>query len=103
MLIEQMDNDIDISPELTDRARQTQTGSLAGQSGLRASVDPALDAESNPDMVRAPKRLCRTSVRNVLLPTAAITLRSRRAERLWRQKRKKVLHRAARGVGGDVS
>jgi hypothetical protein len=38
MLIEQVDNDINIPPDLTDRVRQTQTGSLAGQSGLRASV-----------------------------------------------------------------
>jgi hypothetical protein len=51
-------------------------------------------------MVRAPKRLRRIAVRNASLPTAAVALRSWRAERLGRQKREKALRRAAGGVGG---
>jgi len=51
-------------------------------------------------MVRAPKRLRRIAVRNASLPTAAVALRSRRAERLARRKREKVLRRAAGGVEG---
>jgi hypothetical protein len=51
-------------------------------------------------MARAPKRLCRIAMRNASLPTAAVALRSRPAERLARQKREKALRRAAGGVGG---
>jgi len=51
-------------------------------------------------MVLAPKRLRRIAVRNASLPTAAVALRSRRAERLAQRKREKVLRRAARGVEG---
>src|SRR5216684_2201265 len=83
------------SPDRGKHKRARSPGSRG--SGPPSPVDPALNAEFNPDMVRAPKRLRRTSVRNISLPTAAVALRSRRAERLWRQKRKKVLRRAARG------
>jgi len=51
-------------------------------------------------MARAPKRLRRIAVRNASLPTAAVALRSRPAERLERRKREKALRRAAGGVGG---
>ena len=47
---------------------------------------PARDIEFEPepdlDMVRAPKRLRRLAVRNASFPTAAVAVRSRRAERL---------------------
>lgn len=51
-------------------------------------------------MSRAPKRLRRIAVRSASLPTAAIALRSRRAERLARRKREKALHKTPSGVGG---
>ena len=66
-------------------------------SGPPSPVDPAVDAESDPDMVRAPKRLRPIAVRNASLPTAAVALRSQRAERLAQRKREKVLRRAAAG------
>ena len=72
------------------------TCSIRG-SGLRppSPVDPAVDAEFNPNMVRVPKRLRRIAVNNASLPTAAATLRRRRAERLRWRKREKALRRAA--------
>jgi len=51
-------------------------------------------------MVRVPKQLSRISVRNASLSTAAVALRSRRAERFARRKREKALRRAGGGVGG---
>jgi hypothetical protein len=52
-------------------------------------------------MVRTPNRLRRIAVRNALLPTAVVALRSRRAEQLGgRRKREKALRRAACGRGG---
>jgi hypothetical protein len=79
---------------------ETQMGSLARRSVLRAPgpVDPAVDGEFDPDMVRAPKRLRHIAVRDASLPTAAVASRSRRAERLAQRKREKVLRRAASGV-----
>ena len=50
---------------------------------------PARDIEfepEHPDMVRAPKRLRRLAVRNASFPTAAVAVRSWRAERLARRK-----------------
>jgi hypothetical protein len=44
-----------------------------------------------------PKRLRRIAVRNASLPTAAVPLRSRRAEWLAQRKREKVLRRDAAG------
>jgi hypothetical protein len=49
---------------------------------------------------RVPKRVRRIAVRSASLPTAAVALRSRRAERLAKRKREKVLRKAAAGVGG---
>ncbi len=104
-----MSNDVDIPPDLTwpDRPSATflRKRKRARSPGARGSgppepVDPAVDAESDPDMVRAPKRLRRIAVRNASLPTAAVALRSRRAERLARRKREKVLRRATGGVEG---
>jgi hypothetical protein len=51
-------------------------------------------------MARAPKRLCRIALRDASLPTAAVALHSRRAERLGRKKLEKALRRAAGGIGG---
>jgi len=50
-------------------------------------------------MVRDPKQLCRISVRNASLSTAAVALRSRRVERFARRKGEKALRRAAGGIG----
>jgi hypothetical protein len=79
MLIEQMDNDVDIPPDLTDRVRLRKckrSRSPGGRgSAPQSPVDPAVDAEFDPDMVRAPKQLHRIAVRNALLPTAAVALR----------------------------
>jgi hypothetical protein len=50
----------------------------AQASGPLSPVDPAVDAEFDPDMVRAPKRLRRIAVRNASLLTAAVALCSRR-------------------------
>ncbi len=84
MLIEQMDNDVDMPPNLTDRARlylhkRKRARSPGGRgSGPPSPVDPAVDAEFDHDMVRAPKGLRRIAVGNASLPTAAVALRSRR-------------------------
>ncbi len=51
-------------------------------------------------MTRVPKRLRRIAVRSASLPTAAVAVRSRRAERQARRKRERVLlHKAFGGVG----
>jgi hypothetical protein len=52
-------------------------------------------------MRRVPKRLRRIAVRSASLPTAAVAVRSRRAERLARRKRERtlLLHKASGGVG----
>jgi hypothetical protein len=87
-----MDNDVDIPPDLTDRARhyhkRKRARSPGGQgSGLPEPVDLAVDADFDPDMVRAPKRLRRIAVGNASLPTAAVALRSRCREEASRQLR----------------
>ena len=67
MLIERMDNDVDLPPDLTDRARLTSanTNANANELARRAlrcegppePTDPAVDTELDPDMMRSPKRL----------------------------------------------
>jgi len=47
-------------------------------SGPPSPVDPAVNAEFDPDMVRPPKRLRRIAVGNASPPTAAVALRSQR-------------------------
>jgi hypothetical protein len=80
-MIEQMDNDVDIPPGLTDRAatylyKCKRARSPGGRgSGPPSAIDPTVDAEFDPDMVR-----------NASLPTVAVALRSRRAEWLTQRK-----------------
>jgi hypothetical protein len=82
-MIEQMDNDVDMPPDLTDRARlyhkRKRARSLGGLgSGPPEPVDPAVDAEFDPDMVRPPKGLRHIAMGNASLLTAAVALRSLR-------------------------
>jgi hypothetical protein len=79
------------------RIRKRDRSPGGGGSGTPEPVDPAVDAEFNPDMVRAPKRLRRTSVRNASLPTAPVALCSRHAERLGPRRRCAELPAASRG------
>jgi hypothetical protein len=63
-----------------------------------------LEPDVDPDMVRAPKRLRRLAVRNASFPTAAVAVRSRRAERLARRKsERRVLHKTKGGGGMEVN
>jgi hypothetical protein len=84
------------------RKRKRARSPGARSSGPREPADSAawVDAEFDTAMVCAPKRLRRIAVRNASLPTAAVALRSRRAERLGRRKREKALRRAAGRVEG---
>ena len=84
------------------RKRKRARSPSAPGSGPSDPAGPGVDADAefNSDMSRAPKRLRRIAVRSASLPTAAIALRSRRAERLARRKREKVLRKATGGVGG---
>ncbi len=84
------------------RKRKRARSPGARGSGPREPADSAawVDAEFDPAMACAPKRLRRIAVRNASLPTAAVALCSRRVERLRRRKREKALRRAAGGVGG---
>jgi hypothetical protein len=106
-----MDSDVDIPSDLTcltDRARlylhkRKRARSPGGRgSGPPDPVDPAVDAEFDPDMVRARKRLRRILVRNASVPTVAVALRSRRAERLAWRKRKGAAQ-SCRPRRGDAS
>jgi hypothetical protein len=85
---------------LRERKRARSPG--ARSSGPREHADSAarVDAEFDTAMVHAPKRLRLIAVRNASLPTAAVALRSRCAERLGRRRREKTLRRAACGRGG---
>jgi hypothetical protein len=58
-----------------------------GGLGTLEPVDPIVNAEFNPDMVRTPKQLRRTFVHNASLPTAPVTLCSQHVEWLRRQNR----------------
>jgi hypothetical protein len=84
------------------RKRKRARSPGAQNSGPREPADSAarVNAEFDPAMVRAPKWLHLIAVRNASLPTTAVALRSRRAERLGRRKREKALRRAACGRGG---
>ena len=58
------------------------------------------ETEFNTDLTRVPKRLRRIAVRSASLPTAAVAVRNRRAERQARRKRERMLlHDASGGVG----
>jgi hypothetical protein len=55
------------------------------------------------DMRRVPKRLRRIAVRSASLPTAAVAVRSRRAERQARRKRERtLLYKASSGGVGQM-
>lgn len=88
----QIDDDDDAAP-LNTRSSRKRAHSPAPSS--TAAGDPAF---------RAPKRLRRLAVRSASLPTAAMAVRSRRAERLVRRKRERAaaLHKAAVGAGMEV-
>ncbi|KAH8995964.1 P-loop containing nucleoside triphosphate hydrolase protein [Lactarius akahatsu] len=90
----QIDDD-DSAPRWNSRKRahSPAPSSNAGFSG--DYPDPAF---------RAPKRLRRLAVRSASIPTAAIAVRSRRAERQVRRKRERAaaLHKAAVGAGMEV-
>jgi hypothetical protein len=107
MLIEQMDNDVDIPPDLTDRTQRTFANAnglpcqTLGAQGLGSPQIPRPGTTPSLTLLWcAPKRLHLIAMRNASLPTAAVALRSRRTEWLGRRKREKALRRAAGGRGG---
>ena len=68
--------------------------------GTEFEPEPEPEPDLDPDMVRAPKRLRRLAVRNASFPTAAVAVRSRRAERLARRKNeRRALHKKGGGSG----
>ncbi|KAI0274481.1 P-loop containing nucleoside triphosphate hydrolase protein [Russula aff. rugulosa BPL654] len=77
----------------------------ANNIGTLTTSGPAADLEETEiertEMRRVPKRLRRIAVRSASLPTAAVAVRSRRAERLARRKRERtlLLHKTSGGVG----
>ena len=61
------------------------------------------ETEFDFDMRRVPKRLRRIAVRSASLPTAAVAVRSRRAERQARRKRERTrLQKASSGGVGQM-
>jgi len=61
------------------------------------------ETEFDTEMRRVPKRLRRIAVRSASLPTAAVAVRSRRAERQARRKRERtLLHKASGGGVGRM-
>ena len=60
------------------------------------------DDQHDPAAFRAPKRLRRLVVRSASLPTAAIAIRSRRAERVARRKRERAAALKASAVGAGM-
>ncbi|KAH9033771.1 P-loop containing nucleoside triphosphate hydrolase protein [Lactarius pseudohatsudake] len=91
----QIDDDDDNAPPRNSRKRAHSPAPSSNAGFLGDYPDPAF---------RAPKRLRRLAVRSASIPTAAIAVRSRRAERQARQKRERAaaLHNAAAGAGMEV-
>lgn len=87
----QIDDDDDNAPPRNSRKRAH-------------SPAPSSNADYPDPAFRAPKRLRRLAVRSASIPTAAIAVRSRRAERQVRRKRERAaaLHKAAVGAGMEV-
>ena len=76
-----------------------------GTPDIRSSDSLGLGHKEEPDedetefgLGRPSKRLRRIAVRSASLPTAAVAVKSRRAERLARRKRERALPRVASGV-----
>jgi hypothetical protein len=90
---------LDHVPDITNNRRKRKRAhspDTTGTSGLADREETEFDTE----MRRVPKRLRRIAVRSASLPTAAVAVRSRRAERLARRKRERtLLHKASGGVG----
>ncbi|KAI0294117.1 P-loop containing nucleoside triphosphate hydrolase protein [Multifurca ochricompacta] len=111
-----IDNDDDKSKinennDLLSTSRVNNSSSSSRKRPRARSHSPTLDSggdelefELDPDMVRAPKRLRRLAVRRASLPTAAVAVRSRRAERVAHRKRERalLLGRATSGRGMEV-
>ena len=82
----------------TNPRKRPHSHSPAPSSGVADAGDGAGDHEIHeyPDYAyRAPKRLRRLAVRSASLPTAAIAVRNRRAERQARRKRERAAAAAA--------
>jgi hypothetical protein len=77
------------SPDIT-------TGRTSGPSDLEDGYG------FDPEMMRVPKRLRRIAVRSASLPTAAVAVRTRRAERQVRRKRERALLQKTSGGAGRM-
>jgi len=96
--IEQLDHVPDITTNNRRKRKRAHSPDTSGTgtSGLADLEETGFDTE----MRRVPKRLRLIAVRSASLPTAAVAVRSRRAERQARRKRERtLLHKASGGVG----
>ncbi|KAH8988295.1 P-loop containing nucleoside triphosphate hydrolase protein [Lactarius hatsudake] len=98
----QIDDDDD-GPALNTRGSRKRAHSPAPSSYAGFS-DAGRDHPDRDPAFRAPKRLRRLAVRSASIPTAAIAVRSRRAERQARRKRERAatLHKAAISAGMEI-
>jgi len=91
---------LDHVPDITNNRRKRKRALPLDTTGTSGLADLEEATEFDAEMMRVPKRLRRVAVRSASLPTAAVAVRSRRAERQARRKRERaLLHKASGGVG----